>query len=77
MNNTRQGGVGFLGILWLIVITLKLMSILTWSWWIVVFFPFIIIAAITGVCLGLVGLGLCFTDVKLKRSKSAKTFKLG
>lgn len=34
-NNTTTGGVGFLGLLGLVFITLKLCGIIDWEWWIV------------------------------------------
>jgi len=32
-NNSTSGGIGFVGILTLIFITLKLLGKITWSWW--------------------------------------------
>ena len=32
MENTN-GGIGFFGVLTLIFITLKLLGVITWSWW--------------------------------------------
>ena len=32
-NNTNYGGVGFLGLLTLLFIALKLTGVITWSWW--------------------------------------------
>lgn len=37
---------GPLSTLWLIIITLKLMAIIHWSWWVVVCFPVIVVLAI-------------------------------
>ena len=31
-NNQTSGGIGFLGVLTLIFITLKLLGVITWSW---------------------------------------------
>lgn len=33
MENKNTGGIGFLGLLTLIFITLKLLGTITWSWW--------------------------------------------
>lgn len=32
-NSTQSGGVGFLGLLTIVFITLKLIGTITWSWW--------------------------------------------
>lgn len=32
-DNSSSGGIGFLGVLALIFITLKLMGFIDWSWW--------------------------------------------
>lgn len=32
-SSSAGGGVGFLGLLFLIFLTLKLTSVITWSWW--------------------------------------------
>lgn len=32
-NNTLSGGVGFLGLLTIVFITLKLCGVIAWSWW--------------------------------------------
>lgn len=33
MENNTGGGIGFCGMLTLIFITLKLLEVITWSWW--------------------------------------------
>lgn len=33
VNNSSSGGVGFLGLLAIVFITLKLIGTITWSWW--------------------------------------------
>ncbi|QEP53252.1 hypothetical protein BS46_gp70 [Acinetobacter phage BS46] len=40
-NNTNHGGIGFVGLLTIVFITLKLTGVITWSWWLV-FLPMII-----------------------------------
>ncbi|QXM18587.1 hypothetical protein Phab24_id142 [Acinetobacter phage Phab24] len=40
-NNTSSGGIGFVGLLTIVFITLKLTGVITWSWWLV-FLPMII-----------------------------------
>lgn len=32
-SNTSSGGIGFVGLLTIVFITLKLLNIITWSWW--------------------------------------------
>lgn len=32
-NNTQSGGIGFLGLLAIVFITLKLTNVINWSWW--------------------------------------------
>lgn len=34
-NNVNTGGISFLGLLTLILVTLKLTGMITWSWWII------------------------------------------
>ena len=33
MSNNSEGGIGFLGILTIVFITLKLIDYIDWSWW--------------------------------------------
>lgn len=71
---------GPLSTLWLIIITLKLMAIIHWSWWLVVFFPLIVVICIVlgvGACcfLGAVIWQLwetCKTSDKLQSQRKAK-----
>jgi hypothetical protein len=39
--NVNNRSIGPIGLMWVIITTLKLMAIIDWSWWIVVFFPVI------------------------------------
>lgn len=32
-NNSRSGGIGFLGILFIVFLVLKLTRVIDWSWW--------------------------------------------
>ena len=41
VNNNTSGGIGFVGLLTIVFITLKLTGVITWSWWLV-FLPMII-----------------------------------
>ena len=34
-NNTQSGGIGFFGLLGIVFIVLKLMNVISWSWWLV------------------------------------------
>lgn len=40
-NNTHVSSIGPIGLMWVVLVTLKLMAIVDWTWWIVVFFPVI------------------------------------
>lgn len=40
-SNTSSGGIGFVGLLTIVFITLKLTGVIAWSWWLV-FLPMII-----------------------------------
>lgn len=31
--------IGPIGLMWVVIVALKLMAVIDWSWWIVVFFP--------------------------------------
>lgn len=33
MNNESSGGIGFVGLLTIVLIVLKLTSVIDWSWW--------------------------------------------
>lgn len=35
MDNTQSGGIGFFGLLGIVFIVLKLMNVISWSWWLV------------------------------------------
>ena len=35
LNNKGNGGIGFLGLLTIVFITLKLLGTISWSWWLV------------------------------------------
>lgn len=44
-NNSQSGGIGFLGLLCIVFIVLKLTNVITWSWWLVlspIWAPFVI-----------------------------------
>ena len=34
-SSSSEGGIGFFGLLTVVFITLKLMEVITWSWWMV------------------------------------------
>lgn len=42
-NNVKntQGGVGFIGLLTIALIVLKLCGVIDWSWWVVILGPFL------------------------------------
>lgn len=35
----NQSSIGPIGLMWVVLVALKLMAVVDWSWWIVVFFP--------------------------------------
>ena len=54
-NNSQNGGIGFFGLLTIVLITLKLTEVIAWSWWwvlaplwlpIAIFLAIIIVSAI-------------------------------
>lgn len=56
-NNSGSGGVGFLGLLAIVFITLKLCGVIAWSWWWVlapVWVPVALLVAIGAVALATV-----------------------
>ena len=62
-KETKKGGLGFLSILALIFITLKLMSYITWSWWWVtapLWGPVTVIAAAAAIMFMFVGAVVCW-----------------
>ncbi|MBC3250951.1 hypothetical protein H8I91_11815 [Serratia fonticola] len=62
-KETKKGGLGFLSILALIFITLKLMGYITWSWWWVIaplWGPLAVIATCAAVIFMLVGAATCW-----------------
>ncbi|TXE26910.1 hypothetical protein [Serratia ureilytica] len=62
-KETKKAGLGFLPILSLIFITLKLMGYIAWSWWWVtapLWAPFAIIATLAAVMFMFVGAATCW-----------------
>ena len=61
-SSTSSGGIGFLGLLTIVFITLKLIGVIAWPWlW--VLSPLLIGAALTGV--GVLGFGLVMLTIWL------------
>lgn len=55
---TNVSSIGPIGLMWVVIVAMKLMAVIDWSWWIVVFFPVIAGIGITvffGALLLLVG----------------------
>ena len=48
-NNSSSGGMGFLGVLQIVFIVLKLCKVITWSWWAVLMPLWIELVVIVGV----------------------------
>lgn len=62
-KETKKGGLGFLSILALIFITLKLMGYVTWSWWWVtapLWGPITVIAVAAAIMFMFVGAVVCW-----------------
>jgi hypothetical protein len=53
MKQTNNGGIGFVGLLTILFIALKLTEVINWSWWMVLS-PILFITAILGLLLVLV-----------------------
>jgi len=49
-NNSSSGGIGFLGLLNIVFITLKLVGTITWSWWIVLIAVWLPICLLLSFC---------------------------
>lgn len=53
-SNTSSGGIGFLGLLQIVFIVLKLIDKIDWSWWWVLaplWIPFVVVFAIAFICI--------------------------
>lgn len=60
-SNTQSGGIGFAGVLFIVFLVLKLIGVITWSWWWVtapLWGPFVLIIVI----LIIIGAISIFTD---------------
>lgn len=62
-SSSSSGGVGFVGLLQILFIGLKLTNFIAWPWW-QVLLPTIISLSILFICLALVALILFFKDKK-------------
>jgi len=62
-SSSSSGGVGFLGLLQILFIGLKLTNFIAWPWW-QVLIPTIISLSILVICLVIVALILFFKDKK-------------
>lgn len=53
-SNTSSGGIGFLGLLQIVFIVLKLIDKIDWSWWWVlapIWIPFVVVFVIAFICI--------------------------
>ena len=50
-NNSSSGGMGFLGVLQIVFIVLKLCKVITWSWWAVLIPLWIELVVVVGILL--------------------------
>ena len=62
-SSSSSGGIGFLGLLTIVFVTLKLMGYITWSWW-WVSFPIWGPIAIVSLLLGACGIGWAILESK-------------
>ena len=72
LNSTNTGGVGFLGLLTLLFIGLKLTGYITWSWiWVLspLWIPMGIALLVLSVGILIVGLGIIVKTIKYERKE--------
>jgi hypothetical protein len=69
---TRQGGIGIVGVLTILFVTLKLLNVITWSWWWVLS-PLWISFGLS--ILGLIGLALVVLIVAAFASSKPTTLR--
>ena len=70
-SSSSGGGIGFLGLLQIVFITLKLLKVIAWSWWLVMLPTLIPIAFVAGYLL-LVVVPLAFIGGKRKSKSDSK-----
>ena len=70
-SSNAGGGIGFLGLLQIVFITLKLLKVIAWSWWLVMLPTLIPIAFVAGYLL-LVVVPLAFIGGKRKSDSKRK-----
>ena len=71
-SNSQQGGIGFVGLLTIAFIILKLLGKITWSWWWVLspIWISVVIVIVVLFCIGIGFIGYSYyKDRKLKDSK--------
>ncbi len=62
-SSSSSGGIGFVGLLTIVFIVLKLMDVITWSWWWVlspIWISWLVVIAFIAVIFGAVGLAKIF-----------------
>lgn len=67
-SSSSGGGIGFLGLLQIVLITLRLLDVIGWSWWLVMLPTLIPMAFVAGYLL-LVVVPLAFIGGKRKSGK--------
>ena len=70
-SSSSGGGIGFLGLLQIVLITLRLLDVIGWSWWVVMLPTLIPIAFVAGYLL-LVVVPLAFIGGKQKSDSKRK-----
>lgn len=73
-SSSSVGGIGFTGLLTIVLIVLKLTGFIDWSWWLVIFGPFLCVLALVVVaCVAVfAGAFLFFVLRELKKQKVKK-----
>lgn len=70
-SSSSGGGIGFLGLLQIVLITLRLLDVIGWSWWLVMLPTLIPMAFVSGYLL-LVVVPLAFIGEKRKLDNKRK-----
>lgn len=70
-SSSSGGGIGFLGLLQIVLITLRLLDVIGWSWWLVMLPTLIPLAFVAGYLL-LVVVPLAFIGGKQKSDSKRK-----
>ncbi len=76
-NTSSSGGIGFVGLLTIVFITLKLCDVITWSWWLVLSPIWISISFVLIVLVGLFVFLYIREHLKAKKRRNNRLFHHG